>query len=1099
MVIQDTKPIADQYTSELQNRLRQQAVVAELGQKALAGYDLQALLDEAVQMVGQTLNVDYCQILEDDEQGQTFLLCAGVGWEDGLVGTARVEAGRASLAGLAIQCAEPVIVDDLRTDQRFHISPLLREHGVVSGLSVIISGDPYPFGVFGVYTKTQRTFTKGDINFIRGVVNVLAAYVKRKAMEELLGALTQDLDRKVNERTALVRLLQEVTVAANDAETISEAMRVALEKISKYTGFPIGHVFVSVGEGSKELVSSPIWYFDTLPSNYEPLRKASDQVRFSMGEGVLGQVLASGQRFWVNDLHAVDVPRLQTALELGLSGALFLPVLVKKEIVAVLEFFTPQMFDADEDFLDALSNIGTQLGRIVERRRAAEELLDKEQRLAESQHIAQLGSWEWDVQRNELRMSDELFQIFGISPQEFDGSSKAFLDHVHPADQEIVIDAVQSALANGGPFRFEHRIKRPDGAVRMLQGRGKVMVDSDGKRVKLIGTEQDITDRRRVEEQVYAQAELLRNVVASLPVILWAVDRDGKITLSGERSLAALGIPSGDAIGSSVFTDEYDIFGINQYLRRALDGEEFQMDLDYQGMTFTSHFGPVKDSRGSVVGAIGLIVDMTERVQVQHALRESERRYRLVLESVKDYAIFTLDPDGYVTSWNPGAERIKGYRAGEVIGKHFSMFYPPESIEKGEPQHALQLALKDGHFETDNWRLRKNGDRFWANVVITPIYDEQGNLQGFSKVVRDITRRRQTEEALRASEARFRTIFEGSAMGIAILDLDGNVLIGNPALQDILGYTWGEINGLTLEQVTFTSDQVTHRAMFQELAEGKRELFRHEGRFSKKDGGVIWGNWTVSLVRDSENQPLYAISMIEDITFRRRMQSELLEVQRQLDAGREQERLRLAQELHDDPLQELYGVIYQIEAVNATLDSAESQEELHLMRKSVQIVIDKLRAICGELRPPALTPFGLEGALREHAETFQTQHPEIHLHFDLAYDGQYLSEQLRLTLFRVYQQAIANVARHSQAENATVRFEFDDEYATLEVEDDGQGFIVPLNWVNFTRKKHLGLAGAAERAELLGGKFEIISAPGEGTLVRLVAPRKSSHEPDNEG
>ncbi len=1099
MVIQHTKVIADQYAEELQNRLQQQAVVAELGQKAFAGNDLQALLDDAAQMVGQTLRVDYCQILEYDEQNQTLLLRAGMGWKNGLVGTARIEADGASQVGFTLQCAEPVIVEDLRTDQRFHGSHLLIEHGVVSGMSMVIPGDPHPFGIFGVHTKSQRTFTKEDINFIRGVVNVLAASAGRKKMESVLRALNQDLDCKVNERTALVRLLQEVTMAANDAGTINEAMRVALEKISKFTGFPVGHVFVSVDEGTKELVSSPIWYFDNSPSTYDALRKASDQVKFSLDEGLLGQVFASGQRLWVSDLHAMDLPRIQTALELGLAAALFVPVLVKKEIVAVLEFFTPQVIEADEDLLDALSNIGTLLGRIVERRRAAEELLEKEQRLAESQHIAQLGSWDWDIQRNELRWSEELHQIFGISPQEFDGNSEAFLNRVHPEDHEIVIDAVRSALANASPFRFEHRIKRPDGEVRVLQGRGKVIVDSDGKPIKLIGTEQDITDRRRVEEQVHAQAELLRNVVASLPVILWAVDRDGKITLSGKRGLAALGILSGDAIGSSVFTDEYDALGINQYLRRALDGEEFQVDLDYRGMALNTHFCPVKDSRGTVVGATGLIIDMTERVQVQHALRESERRYRQVLESVKDYAIFTLDPEGYVTSWNPGAERIKGYRAGEVIGKHFSMFYTKEGNEKGEPQQALQRALKDGHFEIDDWRLRKNGDRFWASVVITPIWDEQGNLQGFSKVVRDITRRRQTEEALRTSEARFRTIFEGSAMGIAILDLDGNVLIGNPALQDILGYTWGEINGLTLEQVTYTSDQAIHKAMFQELAEGKRELFRHEGRFSKKDGGVIWGNWTVSLVRNSENQPLYAISMIEDITFRKRMQSELLEVQRQLDAGREQERLRLAQELHDDPLQELYGVIYQIEAVNTNFESPENQDELHVMRNSVQNVIDKLRAICGELRPPALTPFGLESAIREHADTFQSQHPEIHLHLDLAYDGQYLSEQLRLTLYRVYQQAIANVARHSQAENATVRFKFDEEYATLEVEDDGQGFVVPLNWVNFTRKKHLGLAGAAERAELLGGKLEIISAPGKGTLVKLVAPRKSSHEPEDGG
>jgi signal transduction histidine kinase len=143
-----------------------------------------------------------------------------------------------------------------------------------------------------------------------------------------------------------------------------------------------------------------------------------------------------------------------------------------------------------------------------------------------------------------------------------------------------------------------------------------------------------------------------------------------------------------------------------------------------------------------------------------------------------------------------------------------------------------------------------------------------------------------------------------------------------------------------------------------------------------------------------------------------------------------------------------------------------------------------------------LAPFGLESAIREHADMFQVQYPEIRLQLDLAYDGQYLSEQLRLTLYRVYQQAIANVARHSKAQNAYVRFKFDEQRATLEIEDDGQGFVVPTNWVNFTRSKHLGLAGAAERAELLGGKLDVTSEPGKGTLVRLVVPRKFTREPD---
>jgi PAS domain S-box-containing protein len=135
-------------------------------------------------------------------------------------------------------------------------------------------------------------------------------------------------------------------------------------------------------------------------------------------------------------------------------------------------------------------------------------------------------------------------------------------------------------------------------------------------------------------------------------------------------------------------------------------------------------------------------------------LTDSDRRFRLFVESVKDYAIFMLDPAGRVATWNAGAERIKGYRAAEIIGQHMSRFYTPEDLEAGLPAHLLKTAEMEGRAETEGWRVRSDGKRFWANVVITAIRDEHGDLQGFGKVTRDLTERKQTEEALGALAGR---------------------------------------------------------------------------------------------------------------------------------------------------------------------------------------------------------------------------------------------------------------------------------------------------------------------------------------------------------
>lgn len=156
----------------------------------------------------------------------------------------------------------------------------------------------------------------------------------------------------------------------------------------------------------------------------------------------------------------------------------------------------------------------------------------------------------------------------------------------------------------------------------------------------------------------------------------------------------------------------------------------------------------IRDEQGKVIGFAKVTRDITERQQAHNELLESERRYRRLIEAVVDYAIFQLDPAGNVTTWNPGAQRIKGYDPDEIIGLHFSRFYTPEDIQLGVPKLALAEATKQGRFEAEGWRMRKDGSRFWASVVIDRITDEAGELVGFAKVTRDVTERKQAQDEL---------------------------------------------------------------------------------------------------------------------------------------------------------------------------------------------------------------------------------------------------------------------------------------------------------------------------------------------------------------
>ncbi len=193
---------SDRVAAELRSRLRQEAVVVQLGQHALAGAELSLLLDEAVARTAQTLEVEYCKVLELLSGGKELLLRSGVGWQEGLVGSAAVGAGRDSQAGYTLLSSEPVIVQDLRTETRFNGPPLLFEHGVVSGMSVVIHGEGRAWGVLGAHTTRRLTFTRYDINFLQAVANVLAAAIQRKQAEEEIARTHAELEMRVQERTA---------------------------------------------------------------------------------------------------------------------------------------------------------------------------------------------------------------------------------------------------------------------------------------------------------------------------------------------------------------------------------------------------------------------------------------------------------------------------------------------------------------------------------------------------------------------------------------------------------------------------------------------------------------------------------------------------------------------------------------------------------------------------------------------------------------------------------------------------------------------------------------------------------------------------------
>lgn len=244
-----------------------------------------------------------------------------------------------------------------------------------------------------------------------------------------------------------------------------------------------------------------------------------------------------------------------------------------------------------------------------------------------------------------------------------------------------------------------------------------------------------------------------------------------------------------------------------------------------------------------------------------------EKRFKLLVSGISDYAIYMLDPDGYINSWNAGAERFKGYVAEEIVGKHFSHFYTPEDRAAGTPEKALRIARDQGKFEAEGWRVRKDGSRFWAHVVIDPIRNQSGNLVGFAKITRDITERKLAQEALEESEQRFRLLVQGvTDYAIYMLSPNGEVTNWNSGAERIKGYTEDEVVGTHFSRFYTPEDQVKKIPAHALATAANEGRFEQEGWRVRKDGTRFMAHVVIDAIRDESGRLVGFAKITRDIT-----------------------------------------------------------------------------------------------------------------------------------------------------------------------------------------------------------------------------------------
>ncbi len=380
--------------------------------------------------------------------------------------------------------------------------------------------------------------------------------------------------------------------------------------------------------------------------------------------------------------------------------------------------------------------------------------------------------------------------------------------------------------------------------------------------------------------------------------------------------------------------------------------------------------------------AIGFVEAITaKRHSIPHP---SDEVFRLLVQSVKDYAIFLLDPEGNVATWNLGAERIKGYKADEIIGEHFSRFYPKDAQDSKWPDHELKIAAKEGRFSDEGLRVRKDGSTFWAHVVITALRDDAGELRGFSKVTRDLSERRVLEERTR------------------------------------------QLN--------------------QELRNRVTEL--------------------------TETQRLVELRTLE----LQRLSVELMRVQ-------DEERRRLARNLHDDLGQELTALKIELDVLEA--DGIGPNGNLSRANELAQSALRKVRNMSYLLHPPLLEESGLLPALHWYFDGLQSR-GQVRITFDhkpLLFAR--LTPEIENAIFRVVQESLTNIYRHSASQDARIDLTQATDSVTLRIRDFGKG--LPDSRNGIIARPGVGIAGMRERVGQLHGELRVVNAE-PGTLVEAVIP-----------